>query len=280
MKSDHRSDGVSLILADRELLDDIPKLFRFTALDKQPAGDRRGCEAQHVRIAGHGGNSAPPRRFQPQLRALDLSRIERDGKREPGVEEDIVVDGIANLPPVVLDLKPHHVREGLADTDFEEVRAARRDGQRSFDIIETEARRGAAQEQVLHRRGLENAVVGSIELQGRCREIVACRQAGTYGSVLDQETVVVEPNAKACRKVSGPNMILDEQACIRVSFPASEINIELGKFVGFGRQEALSDPAHAQVPTDLQRVEFLFEGEVTGEGSFSKAPVLQDENRS
>src|SRR5580693_9409041 len=139
--------------------------------EEKASGHGKPGVAYDVGITQKAGEAVPVGDFDFGFGAIDDGFAESYGKADGGAEDLIVIGVIVDVAAEVAGVEAKLAAKRLAGSKFEVVAARRFDGQAQDVGIEGDDLLRTGQENVLERRGLKNAVVGSVHDQvGRGEE--------------------------------------------------------------------------------------------------------------
>src|SRR5947209_704423 len=104
----------------------------------------------------------------------------------------------------------------LREAGLIEVAASGLDWNTEPCVVQSQQRRGAGQQQVLDRRRLKGAVVGPAEHDARMRDLPCRGEPRTHRTLVDHQSIVVEPYACADRQGAETHEILHKRTLLAI----------------------------------------------------------------
>src|SRR5258706_10265309 len=183
---------------------------RRIRVEKEPPGDGKLRGSGHIGIADVTGQRPPAWYLDLAFETVNVCAPETDGEADSGVQQNIVVREIADTPREPGSRQAHVAEQAFSKARFVLISSRRAYGQEQRIAAQRSRRFGTREQQILERRSLEHAVIRCAQHKAEPRERPCGAKPWTDRAIFHQQTVAVPAQARAQRKASLVEDILDE----------------------------------------------------------------------
>src|SRR5438045_4897657 len=171
LKANVGAERVALVLRDGEFAR-IRQLVGRVTSEKKATGNRSLADSGLIRVAQVAGKPSPVRHFEPQFLAKDAGFCEADGKTNAGVEEHVVIGIVVKITAKNVRVQPQFAEQRFGEATLIVVSVRGTHGKAHDDGSDRFELRRTREEEILYRRRLEHAVVGSVQQQVQRRQVM------------------------------------------------------------------------------------------------------------